>query len=105
VKTPKNEETKPTAAKSTGNVQKVTITDDVEYFGDQTKGMIIADTLSQRKTVDLLGLDSTQVVEDLRIDMVYSNSRLGAPVVVLDDVVDGEVFELLSTVSPPHDPC
>jgi hypothetical protein len=81
------EETKP-AAKSTGNVQKVTITDDVEYFGDQTKGMIIADTLSQRKLLTPWArLDASCRGSSHRHGLF--KFRLGAPVVVLDSF-DGD---------------
>lgn len=75
---------------------KVIVHEDVEYYNNVEQAHKLADIVRVGGEYPLLGLSpSDKLSTKIYVDRIYASSRLGAtPTIVLDDVVDGEVFAI-----------
>lgn len=77
-------------------VVKVFIDDDVEYINNEPVARKLEAAIREGISFPLLGLSATDEFKSrVYVDKIYASSRLGPPMIVLDDVVDGEVWAIV----------
>ena len=79
------------------NVGVSKVIDGVQINGDSVAAQKIIDWLKSAQSYQLLGLADDQNInsEDLHVKKVFTISGLGTPIIILDDIVDGELFAIV----------
>jgi hypothetical protein len=100
VKSTRLKTTTPTTTKSIKEpgelkVVRVNVQDDVEYENNEVVARKLEAAIREGGSFPLLGLSPTDKLKSrVYVDKIYASSRLGQPIIVLDDVVEGNVWAI-----------
>lgn len=76
-------------------VVKVHVHDEVEYENNEVVARRLEAIIREGGSFPLLGLSPTDKLKSrVYVDKIYASSRLGPPMIVLDDVVEGDVWAI-----------